>query len=165
MHESSTGRPSVRPLEIYNEINESVIQQLANYKQTGFLTVTLSPKLYKYSSVTQLELTNNILYKLLYKNTAHYTIVAEHTKQCNIHYHALVSFTDSGPQQIGLLNKLRSQKLFGFVKFDSSIGDNVKACNYLTKDIYDTIEVFKSVKPRNPQYYMTWNYYRNNYDI
>jgi hypothetical protein len=126
-----------------------------------FLTVTLKPKLYKFSSVTQLELSNNILYNELYKNTLDYWVVSEHTGMCNVHYHSIVTFRDEACK-IQLVNKLKKNKELGFIKLDSKPIQNMRACcEYMTKELYNTMKVFTSVNGHRPHYWMNgcvWRY-------
>lgn len=128
---------------------------LLNHLTAKFITVTLKPKVYKYSSITQLELTNNVLYQILYNCTDSFICVAEHTKQGNVHYHALVYFhTDSS--FILLMNKLRKQKEFGFIHTNGNIIQSHKECaKYILKDIKNNDIVFSSAKGRKPYYLMT----------
>lgn len=117
-----------------------------------FLTVTLPPKLYKFSSVTQLEITNKILYSILNATTDDYFVLAEHTKQGNIHYHAMVTCSEKR-RYVLLMNKLKTNRSFGFIKL-IDIGNYNKCAEYMYKDVYDNDIIFKSVRGHQPEWFM-----------
>lgn len=116
-----------------------------------FYTITLKPKLYKYSSVTQYELTYGILLHHLIQTVQDFEFVPEHTQQGNIHYHGWVY--DSNPlQKINLLNKLKRERSFGFIKLTPDIiinEDQIQRTHkYMCKDFEDTKKLLKNV-PKN----------------
>lgn len=125
-----------------------------------FITITLKPKLYKYSSITQLEITNHELYNILYCSTKDFIAVAEHTKQGNIHYHAIFS-AQTNVSNILLMNKLKKNKNFGFIKFDGEIKCKRSCAEYLYKDVYNTMHVCRSNKGGFPRYIMSRDMWRD----
>lgn len=119
-----------------------------------FLTITLKPKLYKYSSITQLELTNNTVYQILYRCSKSFICVAEHTQAGNIHYHAVVAFGDK-LRKIMMINMFKRNKDIGFVKIeDLPIVNKTKVSEYITKDLYVNHKIFRSCAGHNPRYHM-----------
>lgn len=140
--------------------SHDIVEYLRNCRKAHFLTVTLKPKLYKFSSITQLELTNHDLYHILYGTTASYHCVAEHTQAGNVHYHILFD-TLNEYSAIMLINKLKKHRSFGFVKLDKDIHDLIKCAEYMTKDLYNTCKIFTSVNGRKPYYYMTSYWWRS----
>ena len=143
---------------------QSIHQFLRDTPNCSFLTITIKPKLYKYNSITQLEMVNSSLYKLLFKHTDKYVCVAEHTKQANIHFHAIVSFVDTS-RKIGLINSLKNHKDIGFIKFDSEISNDIKCSEYMTKDLYENYKYFTSMKGKAPLYFMTNTIWDNLFNI
>lgn len=136
----------------------------AERKISYFLTVTLKPKLYKYCSITQLELTNNIVFGLLYRCTDSFVVVAEHTKAGNIHYHAIICLK-SDYQKIHLINSLKKRKELGFIHVDSNPVINPKdVSEYLTKDLYTNHQIFRK-NSWKIHYKMCDCLYRELYDI
>lgn len=128
------------------------IKLLARTKECYFITITIKPKLYQYSSVTQIELTNNILFDLLYKYTKDFYCVAEHTKAGNIHYHAVLEFDPSVyGQRTLLINALKKTKIIGFFKLDTkSIEECERVANYMTKDLYETYKILHGTRGHKP---------------
>lgn len=138
---------------------QELLEYIRNCTQPYFLTVTLKPKLYKYSSVTQLELTNHDLFTILYQTTASYHCVAEHTTAGNVHYHIIFD-TINSHSAILLINRLKKNKNYGFVKLDKDISNQLKCAEYMTKDLYSTAKIFTSVNGHRPYYYMTAQWWR-----
>lgn len=107
------------------------------------ITVTLSPKLYKYKSFTQYEITINELRKLCDNQTERYVFTPEVTQAGNIHYHVLCRF-NTRLQKITMINKLKGNKLFGFSKISNPC-DNYERVNttlaYILKDTSMTQKV------------------------
>lgn len=103
----------------------------------NFITVTLSPKLYKYSSITQLELTLTHLYKILLLG-GRSVVVCEHTSSGNIHYHLILSA--SRLQSILIANKLRKQRGLGHIHIKSIASESEfnRAYEYIRKDLTTT---------------------------
>lgn len=132
-----------------------VVNYLHDNQESYFGTFTIKPKLYQYSSVTQLELTNNTLYALLHQTCNNFICVAEHTKAGNVHYHAILTFI-SDLHRIQLCNKIKKQRLFGFMKIDAEPISNIaRVTEYITKDLYTTSKIFASTPGHKPRYTMT----------
>lgn len=127
-----------------------ITNYINNTMSSSFLTVTLSPKLYKFSNFLQFEMTHNILYSILNKYCSHYVCVVEHTKQGNIHYHCILTTTNF-KKTILLANDIKKNKLFGFIKLDGKGIINILKCaTYLVKDIEFTSTVFNSHRKNAP---------------
>lgn len=142
---------------------QKVYEFIGEHPNSLFFTITLKPKLYKYSSITQLELTNMKLFHLIYSCCRHYIVVAEHTKQGNVHYHAIVDVDDLS--KMLLLNLLKKQKEFGFIKMDPNQIVHKKACaEYLCKSLRDNKKIFHASPNHKPMFVMTSYYYKSLYD-
>lgn len=103
-----------------------------------FITITLKPDLYKYSSITQYEMTVNAVKEILAKYNNYYVMVAEHTADANIHYHAMIVPRDRYAN-IALINKLKKGRLFGFIKQNSEpVIERQRTFNYLKKELFYT---------------------------
>lgn len=128
-----------------------------------FMTITLKPKLYKYSSLTQLELTNNVVFGYLYACVDDFICVAEHTANGNIHYHAIIQASKS--QKILLINKLKKERLLGFIKLEpDTIRNPLKCSEYITKDVVSNSKIFRSVQGHNPDFIGSSKAWRQNYE-
>lgn len=113
-----------------------------------FFTITLKPKLYKYSSVTQYELTYGTIQHHLMTTVQDFEFVPEHTQQGNIHYHGWIY--DNNPlQRINLLNKLKRDRTLGFIKMTPEViitNEQIKRSHdYLCKDYVNTRKLLKGV--------------------
>lgn len=109
-----------------------------------FFTVTLRPNLYKDIAEEQYDLTAERLLNHIkedYPCCVKTTIVAELTKNMNIHYHGIIMF-DLNEVRFKNLSKyfidsFRDNKKFGFVNI-SQIEDEKKVLDYVSKSIQDT---------------------------
>lgn len=127
----------------------------SDHMHLSFITVTLRPKLYKYSSVTQLELSNNILYNILDTYCVDWACVAEHTGGGNIHYHAIVLYL--GSAALSMINTIKKNKNFGMIKFDKSINNLNRAKDYVLKSLNETRKVCHGNNGHKPYYCMSAN--------
>lgn len=111
------------------------------------VTITLKPKLYKYTSQTQLDLTYNKMLLYLY-TVNYYLMIAELTETGNIHYHVIV-FYKQGEVLINFINKCKKDTNLGFIHVKNKI-ESTEALNntynYLIKDIKKTKRVIKNIK-------------------
>ena len=104
------------------------------------LTITLNPKIYKYTALEQFKRTSKIVYKIFSLSCRYdVTVVAELTKQENIHYHCMVELKDR-PEKSHLINVFRKHGLLGRytlepIKYEHNYID------YMKKDISQTFEV------------------------
>lgn len=106
-------------------------------------TFTLSNKLYKYSSITQYELTKNDINSMLSTSGSRYVLSTELTEVGNVHYHAIVYFNDNY-SQISFINKLKKKRNFGFYHIKNKIESREalkRTCEYLLKDVTTTMKV------------------------
>lgn len=125
-----------------NNAKGYLIDMLHDSKESYFITVTLKPKLYKFTSITQFELTHSEIIHIMDRHAADYVVATEHTKQGNIHYH-VVAYIPSTAQKITMINMLKKNRLFGFIKFDPKpITHRLQCVEYMTKDLYQTLKVF-----------------------
>lgn len=146
--------------EAVQEVAYNLKDFLERHNNSYFLTITLKPKLYKFTSVTQLELTNHDVYAILYRNSVDYIVVAEHTQAGNIHYHAVVAFSGK-LQRIQLLNMFKKNRALGFVKLDPEpVSNKVATANYMTKELYENYRILTAVRGHNPRIWMTSNMWR-----
>lgn len=107
------------------------------------VTITLKPKLYKYSSITQHDMTINVLKALLSNQASGYVLATELTLSGNVHYHAFV-MTPCKYRRITLLNTIKKNRYFGFIKVSNEVHDmsNVYAClTYMIKDVDTTKKI------------------------
>jgi hypothetical protein len=119
---------------------------------THFITITIKPKLYKYTSHTQFDLTWVHVHCVLMR--AYESIfVAEHTKQGNIHYHAM--FKGDNMAFMSIINGLKKDRMLGHIHvsppFDGGLACKARAYIYMCKDVNDTMKQLG--KTRNPVFY------------
>lgn len=108
-----------------------------------FVTVTLKPKLFKYQSLTQYELTKNEFTHLLQITTDKSVWVVELTKDGNVHYH-FMALVHSKFHRFNMINKFKAKQIFGFIKVSNSVEseDSLnRVAQYLTKEIEVTQRV------------------------
>lgn len=134
-------RPRYRNDNIIRTSQAYISDIIHDNKETYFITITIKPKFYKYTSVTQFELSNGEVVGIFNTLTKDYIVVPEHTKAGNIHYHAVVTFRED-TQRISFINKLKKNSTLGFVKFDTNeIRNSLKVMEYMTKDLYETLKI------------------------
>lgn len=105
-----------------------------------FITITIKPRLYKYQSITQYEMTYNMIHNVIETFSMCFAMSVELTSQGNIHYHAIMRFRDKF-NRISFINKVRKMREAGYMKitenaiiYEESLS---RSCIYLIKD-YDT---------------------------
>lgn len=112
-----------------------------------FFTITLSPKLYQYTTPTQFAMTCLEVRHIHAKNTKRFVQTVETTANGNIHYHSICLFGDK-VQRINFINALRKKRILGFIKMtDNSIihVDNMnRSISYLLKEYYETVKLLHS---------------------
>lgn len=119
------------------------LETIEDYElMTHFVTFTLHPNMYGHIARQQLRKTIQKLEKELRRVCKHYVIVAELTKQCNIHYHGLIQFDineffEADDLRLMLLDNLKIVKEFGRCDIDP-IKDMTKVFDYCKKDIKKT---------------------------
>lgn len=99
------------------------------------VTVTLKPLMYQWTAKEQYRMTKEKIYEI-FQDKIPSTVVAELTKDHNIHYHCMVNL-DTIEEKDKFLNKFRRYKEFGKkscsqVKFEDSYKE------YMKKDIETT---------------------------
>lgn len=107
------------------------------------LTVTLKPLQYKEFAEKQYDNTCMYLINKLTMLNCQYTLVAEMTKACNIHYHGTIEFLKCHKNQHHrkyLIDHFRNDKMIGYVCM-KQITDEPGWIEYIKKDIVGTTEV------------------------
>jgi len=127
---------------------------------THFVTFTLQPKLYGKSARQQLRATFNKANYELQRVCKSYKLVAELTKSCNIHYHAIVQFDQSEfftiyDHCLILLDNIKSSNVFGRTESEE-IRDFAKTQTYLTKDIAQTNRILNPRGKLSLDYTKDW---------
>lgn len=119
-------------------------------------TITLKPKLYDHPATAQYDLTFEPCFKLLLEISLknQFTLVAEQTKNYNIHYHGIIVMPTSGkPCMKKFHDSFRGSKLFGFVNIKQITEQNIWI-EYISKELYET----QSMVNRPPIIYDHWDY-------
>lgn len=122
----------------------------AQHNYTHFVTLTLKPELYGKTCRQQLRSTFAKANYELQKVAKRYKLVAELTKKCNIHYHALVLFDvtthfDANDLSMILQDNLKSSNVFGRSESEN-IKDVMNTYNYVIKDLEKTSKI---INPRH----------------
>lgn len=105
-------------------------------------TITLQPKMFKFDTQQQYDETKNIIVHKIKCLSSTFDIIAELTKNHNIHYHGIITFP---------LHKYKNNinKWYNHMRNDTVIGyTNIKQITeeevwkeYISKDIHQTKEV------------------------
>lgn len=124
------------PTELCNKV-----KQLFDGKRSPmlyFVTLTLKPKMYKYSSKTQFEITSGDVYDIINRSSVQFVCIPEHTAVGNVHYHAVVLFRDKS-NVIMFNNKVKKIKSLGMTKITptpiESLEQLNRSCEYLFKEL------------------------------
>lgn len=143
------------PNDTYNDITVKDIERELYSSMSDdlcFITITLKPRLYKFLSTTQYEMTVNEIehiYKTMTEKTVYST---ELTVDGNIHYHSITKFRDKC-FRINFINKMKKNRLFGYIKItDAPIkyADQLeRSAQYLLKDVLATERILhtRNYKP------------------
>lgn len=128
-----------------NEITSMVKSFFSPSEKLYFFTVTLKPKLYKYVSYQQFIQTMPELVHIFHslnlgtKNTLpRWFVIAELTKEANVHYHGIVHADDKDILYT-FINKVKRNRKLGFVKVNDPVKTQEmfdRVLNYLLKE-YD----------------------------
>lgn len=107
---------------------------------TYFITITLKPKLYKYSSGTQFDISKPEVDKLLY-SVYEYVSVAEMTVEGNCHWHAICRFSND-LNRIRFIDCVKKNRTLGYIKVTPKPVDSKesldRAFQYMKKDVSTT---------------------------
>lgn len=121
--------------------NTKILDQYST--NTHLLTITLKPKLFKFQSITQYEITVNEVKKIL-SNSSACLMSTELTIQGCIHYHAIVRFRNDY-NRVFVINQLKKCRLLGFIHIKpdpiNTLEKMHRSYNYLMKDIALTMKV------------------------
>lgn len=115
---------------------------------TYFITQTLKPKFYKYSTETQRNLTYHQFGAMLKEFTDDFICCCEITEQANIHYHGIVVFKNE-INKLKMINKCKSKQSIGFMKITpkaivDEIPSMMRAKEYIIKDVDKTSKFVKT---------------------
>jgi len=104
-------------------------------------TVTLKPNLFKLIAEEQYDKTYLPLYKHLAAMSHKFTLIAELTKNANVHYHGMIQFPMNKKVifRKKFIDSFRKSKEFGFVNI-TQITDEEGWRKYIIKDINETRE-------------------------
>lgn len=110
-------------------------------EMTHFFTVTLKPNLYELTARQQIKKTFKKLSEVLKPLAMKYLLVAELTKQCNIHYHGIIQWDtttmDKDTMSMIFLDNLKP--LVNYGRSESQlIEDTEHVYKYIVKDIIKT---------------------------
>jgi len=122
-----------------------------------FLTITLEPTMLRLQCREQYKKTFGKLAKLLQNYCDKYLIVIELTKDCNVHYHLLMTFhnNEEGITQMLFLNDYKRIQELGFKKLEK-VSNLQNVFNYLIKEIPKT---YKVINPKGKVEYKVWEYF------
>jgi hypothetical protein len=111
-----------------------------------FVTITLDPKLYKYTSLTQFEMTACEVHNIIDHASLDYGCVAELTDDANVHYHAWIDFR-SYSHRIQFINRIKKCRILGFIKINKEPIENVvRVYDYMIKQYKITKQYINSCK-------------------
>lgn len=100
-----------------------------------FLTVTLNPQWYSRKAADQFKQTKDMLKNILKKFSDEFIMVAELTKQGNVHYHGWIKYRNSHDMiDIHLLDTLKVIGLSHMKKIDNVEGSQKKTLEYMFKN-------------------------------
>lgn len=99
-----------------------------------FFTVTLQPKMYKFTADEQYDKTVNELLIILRILSEKFTVVTELTKSANVHWHGIIQM---GDKKTPFVNMFRGDSQFGFINI-SPIKSMEQVYNYIRKDLENT---------------------------
>lgn len=129
------------PYSFVERAREDIIfskQHMPVSENTYFITVTLKPKVYKFLTATQFDITRLHLIEQLHKHTDKFIIVPEVTKLGNVHYHGIIH---SSRGIVSFINAIKKQgkNNIGFMKVTPNPLDSKenldRAYEYVTKDL------------------------------
>lgn len=113
-------------------------------KIVTFVTITLKPRLYKYSFNTQYELSQREIAHMLTIHSNDFVMVAEATKSGNVHFHAII-IADDIYHQVTIINKFKKDKNLGFIHIKEVNSDLSPIINYMLKDIHETYKLITNI--------------------
>lgn len=129
-------------------------------KYSHFVTFTLKPELYGKTCRQQLRSTFKKACFELERVCKSYQLVAELTKKCNIHYHALVEFDETefftkNDLSLILHDNIKPSNVFG--RFDCEPIKNYEATSaYLVKEIVKTGQILNPRGKTQLDYQKEW---------
>lgn len=102
-------------------------------------TITLKPSMYKYTSEEQYDKTYMLTFKHLKSRCLRLTMVAEHTKAFNLHYHGIITLTVNKHQNIvkKFVDSFRNHPFIGFVNV-KPMENEQGWIDYIKKDLVCT---------------------------
>lgn len=129
---------------------QKVGPQLANDVLIGqqHVTITLHPDMYAQRAISQYKKSIKVLAKLLEAYTDRFLVVAELTRNGNVHYHVVLTWRASNDLAREMFNDdMKSlHKMFGNILYNEHVIENEKerlrVWNYITKEIVKTKAIF-----------------------
>lgn len=111
------------------------------FTQAYAFTVTLKPDCFKQPAEIQYDRTYNQLKEYLSDMSFYYTLVAELTKNKNIHYHGVIKFPLPNLRDVIKMfkDRFRNDKLFGFVDI-KVMSDSEGWLDYISKELKETYQ-------------------------
>lgn len=113
------------------------------YSQLYAFTLTLKPKFFVSTAEKQYDETINIVKHEL-NRLGNYTVIAEFTKNYNVHYHGIISFPLMGKKNLMKLfsDHFRNHKQIGFVNI-KPLTDEKGWIEYICKGLKETRDTLK----------------------
>lgn len=128
-------------MEAIEDIIKRVPPELS--PMTFFVTLTLPPKMYKYASITQWEITSGVISDI-FMQWGGIIVVPELTHDANIHYHGIIKFHDV-VKKCQFIDKCKRNRDIGYIKVTKNplikLEEWQRAIYYLLKDLPDTHKV------------------------
>lgn len=152
------------PVSIVEQTREDIVfskQHMPVSENTYFVTITLKPKIYKFLTVTQFDITRLHLVEQLSKHTDKFILVPEVTKLGNIHYHAIIHNSRGIVSFINAIKKQYKNNI-GFMKVTPNPLDNKesldRAYEYLVKDLHVTSNYITNLPLSYDESFFAFNY-------
>lgn len=131
---------------IYTDLYKYVKEDYIPSDDLWFITITLCPKTFKYSAVTQYEMTVNEVRTIMEAWCSQYTLTVELTDAGNVHYHAIAKILTK-TQRIRIIESCKKKRVLGFIKINTlpiNMDEMLhKSCNYIIKELDKTTEIIK----------------------
>lgn len=109
-----------------------------------FITITLPPRAYKFNAQKQYDKVKDIVFQIMATHSNQFCLVAELTKQANVHFHGW--FTERYENSTVILLDVFKSAPLGFVKVnDERIHDVKRTYEYMQKDVAQTLKLIKKI--------------------
>jgi len=104
-----------------------------------FFTLTLQPKYYKYKPEEQYDMTYMSIFQTIWALGSNIAIIAELTKNYNIHYHGLIDSEGYSNLVKYFRDAFRNHKYVGYISIEQVVNEP-KCKEYIIKDLMHTKE-------------------------